>query len=25
MKEVLGKVFKEGKPLSVRKGTEPYD
>jgi transposase-like protein len=25
MKEVIGKVFKEGKPRSVRKGTEPYD
>jgi transposase-like protein len=25
MKEALGKVFKEGKPRSVRTGTEPYD
>jgi transposase-like protein len=25
MKEALGKVFKKGKPCSVRKGTEPYD
>ncbi|HYP43369.1 MAG TPA: transposase [Candidatus Nitrosocosmicus sp.] len=25
MKEALGKVFKKGKPNSVRKGTEPYD
>ena len=25
MKEALGKVFKKGKPSSVRKGTEPYD
>ena len=25
MKEAIGKVFKEGKPRSVRKGTEAYD
>ena len=25
MKEVLSKVFKEGKPRSIRKGTEAYD
>lgn len=25
MKEALGKVFKKGKPRSVRSGTEPYD
>ena len=25
MKEALGKVFKKGKPRSVRKSTEPYD
>jgi transposase-like protein len=25
MKEKLSKVFKKGKPKSVRKGTEPYD
>lgn len=25
MKEALAKVFKKGKPRSVRKGTEPYD
>lgn len=25
MKEALEKVFKKGKPLSVRNGTEPYD
>ncbi|HVG16743.1 MAG TPA: transposase [Chitinophagaceae bacterium] len=25
MKQALGKVFKKGKPRSLRKGTEPYD
>lgn len=25
MKEVISKVFKKGKPRSIRKGTEPYD
>ena len=25
MKEAISKVFKKGKPRSVRKGTEPYD